>query len=319
MGLIYTLTGETARAQIRSYGNSPRELALHRGAMEDDVKNIKTKVHKCNDAGTIYQSNFSIGFEIEKNNFTGRRNVGGAVTEYEMFRGYETDGSCGVEAITHVLPLVPPSPWRNKVFDMFYKARPIIEDSQSPSNISCGGHITIGLSPNCELSTREFWARLRPFAGLLMSLYRKRLRNSYCNTNLRMGGHDTGVADNIGSFHYKYQFALLKSSGVIEFRIPNRVQSVKSLFRRYELMYQLVDFAVNRPNARFSTFLAKVRPIVKGMYSGDDAKVDEIYGYAKDFRKFIMNGTMTENIRPFFARRVSDDLRISRQGYVSRS
>jgi hypothetical protein len=42
--------------------------------------------------------------------------------------GFERDGSCGYEAVTNILPLLPASVWRNKVYDMMHKASRIIED-----------------------------------------------------------------------------------------------------------------------------------------------------------------------------------------------
>lgn len=130
-GIEYSLTGESDRARMSGYHHSPPARSFNIDAHEIDVKNIKSKVSKDAFSGR-YSSNYAIGFEVEKNRFGGRR-------EHELFKGYERDGSCGVEAVTNILPLLPPSQWRNKIFDMMYKAQSILNDATSPSNQNCGG------------------------------------------------------------------------------------------------------------------------------------------------------------------------------------
>lgn len=71
------------------------------------------------------------------------------------------------------------------------------------------------------------------------------------------------------------------------------------MFRRYELMYEIVDFSIEKPNGRFSTLLNKVKPIILSMYEGDTAKVDMILSLAKDFYKFVKDGTISSNIEEF--------------------
>ena len=90
--------------------------------------------------GSDFNSRFTIGMDIEKNQLSR-----GAVREYELLCGFERDGSCGYEAVTNILPLLPASVWRNKVYDMMHKAQRIIEDTYSPSDKRCGGHISLGV------------------------------------------------------------------------------------------------------------------------------------------------------------------------------
>lgn len=288
-GIEYSLTGESDRARMSGYHHSPPARSFNIDAHEIDVKNIKSKVSKDAFSGR-YSSNYAIGFEVEKNRFGGRR-------EHELFKGYERDGSCGVEAVTNILPLLPPSQWRNKIFDMMYKAQSILNDATSPSNQNCGGHITISVKRNV-IECEDLYLNLRKNIGLLMALFRKRLRNGYCNNNLRMGGLNS-VPNNVGGTHYKYQMVLLKNNCTIEFRLPSRVRSYKQMFRRYELIYHMVDFATNKPNARFSSFLNKVKPIVLSMYENDETKVSELFTLAKHFRKFVLTGRIDSAIRPF--------------------
>ena len=309
-GITYSTTGERSRSRLSGYHCSPRALDHSYGATEIDVKNIKSKVTNVGSREANYRSNYTIGFEVEKNRFGHSYRK-----EYALFKGFESDSSCGVEAITNILPLLPPSQWRNKIFDMIFKAKGILNDATSPSDFHCGGHITLKVN---DMDAMDFYQAIRLNSAILMSLFRKRLKNKYCRHNLRMdvrtvfntptsfnGGNDEDYGrlryylDENG-WHSKYQFCLLKSDeGLIEFRVPNRITSYKQMFRRYELMYEIVDFSITKPNGRFSSLLNKVKPTILSMYEGDTAKTDMILSLAKDFRKFIKDGTISNSIKEF--------------------
>ena len=293
-GITYSTTGERSRSQMNRYHGKPSVLDHSYGATEIDVKNIKSKVTNVGLRAANYRSNYTIGFEIEKNEF-GR----GQRKEYALIQGYERDGSCGVEAVTNILPLLPPSQWRNKIFDMVYKAKGIMDDDKSPSNMRCGGHITIGVN---GMSGEELNEKVRLNASILLALFRKRLKNGYVRHNLRMQPYNPQqYGDRLTHFNgwdRKYQIALAKSN-CLEFRVPNRITSYKQMFRRYELMYQIVDFSIEKPNGRFSSLLKKVEPIILSMYEGDRAKVDMILSLAKDFYKFVKDGTISNSIEEF--------------------
>ena len=293
-GITYSTTGERSRSQMNRYHGKPSVLDHSYGATEIDVKNIKSKVTNVGLRIANYRSNYTIGFEIEKNEF-GR----GQRKEYALIQGYERDGSCGVEAVTNILPLLPPSQWRNKIFDMVYKAKGIMDDDKSPSNMRCGGHITIGVN---GMSGEELNEKVRLNASILLALFRKRLKNGYVRHNLRMQPYNPQqYGDRLTHFNgwdRKYQIALAKSN-CLEFRVPNRITSYKQMFRRYELIYQIVDFSIVNPNGRFSSLLNKVKPIVLSMYEGDVSKTDYILSLAKDFRKFVKDGIISESIREF--------------------
>jgi len=293
-GITYSTTGERSRSQMNRYHGKPSVLDHSYGATEIDVKNIKSKVTNVGLRAANYRSNYTIGFEIEKNEF-GR----GQRKEYALIQGYERDGSCGVEAVTNILPLLPRSQWRNKIFDMIFKAKGIMDDDKSPSNMRCGGHITIGVN---GMSGEELNEKVRLNASILLALFRKRLKNGYVRHNLRMQPYNPQqYGDRLTHFNgwdRKYQIALAKSN-CLEFRVPNRITSYKQMFRRYELMYEIVDFSIEKPNGRFSSLLKKVEPIILSMYEGDRAKVDMILSLAKDFYKFVKDGTISNSIEEF--------------------
>ena len=270
----YTTTGDYNRNRVVRYHGSPSPKHLGMGAKKGDIATLKS-AQKRNviefENGNV-NSKFTIGFEVEKTRFSR-----GAVTEYALFAGFERDGSCGYEAITHILPLLPKGEWRNKVFNMMYEAKRIIEDSYSPSNTSCGGHITLAVD---GMDGEELMNRLKKFSGVMLSLFRRRLGNGYCRRNPFMD-----VDTNAG----RYQVCLRKGDRV-EFRLPSRITGVKQMMRRYELCYMMLDFAVNRPNASFKTFLKAVTPIVSSMYGHDEVKVTEILTLSEAFNKMLRTG-----------------------------
>lgn len=272
----YNLTGEYGRNRVQRYHGSPSPKHLGLGAKKGDIATLKSaqKRNVIELGNGDVNSRFTIGFEVEKNRFSR-----GAVTEYALFAGFERDGSCGYEAITHILPLLPKGEWRNKVFNMMFEAKRIIEDCYSPSNTACGGHITLGVH---GMDGEEIRQAVKKFSGVMYALFRRRLGNGYCKSNPFMeDGNSAG----------RYQVCLRKGD-VIEFRLPSRVRSVKQMMRRYELCYTMLDFAVNRPNASFKTFVKAVRPIVLSMYGGDEQMTNDILTLAVSFDKMLRTGTI---------------------------
>lgn len=285
-GISYQLTGETQRGRVAHYHGKPSPNNLSRGAKSSDIVNLK-KAQRGNFIESFgdYRSKFTIGFEVEKNSLHR-----GAVKEYELFCGFETDGSCGYEAVTHILPLLPHSTWRTKVFDMMHKAEKIIDDRFSPSDSRCGGHITLAVDGVDGQSLRK---ALRVNCGIILALFRNRLKNSYCSYNKRLQDYSETT-----NWHNKYQTALVKGN-CIEFRLPSRFQSVKQMMRRYELFHELVDFSINKPNGSHEAFLKKIKPILLSMYNGEAEKVEEVVGLSRHFRKFILTGAIHPDIEQY--------------------
>ena len=269
IGVQYTTIGDTARrGEVVSYHNSPRPSFLVH-ATADDVSGLSAS-DKLNIDGT--KAKFAIGFEVEKTSL--RR---GAVMEYPLFKGFERDGSCGYEAITHVLPLVGRSMWRTKVFNMFAEAKRIIDEQYSPSNYKCGGHMTFSVD---GMEGHQLMDLIRPFSGIMYALFRKRLNNQYCHGNIEM-------ASSFGCS--KYTICKINEYS-LEFRVPSRITSVKCMMDRYRLMYAILDFAINQPNARLSKFHRAIRPIILSMYEGNVQKADAILGLAVHFTQFLKTG-----------------------------
>lgn len=289
-GIIYANTGNRARGQVASYHGKPSPLNHGKTPHAVDVAGLKKKEQRdtLHFDGGEYSARFTIGFEIEKNSL--HRN---AVHEYPLFCGFERDGSCGYEAVTHILPLLPAGKWRNKVFDLFVQAEKIIDDRYSPSDKRCGGHITVAVQGMTGDELRE---AIRKNCGVILALFRKRLKNSYCGYNRRMQGNSE--MSHAGGWHSKYQTALVKGS-CLEFRVPSRVESVKQMMRRYELFYEIVNFTLNSPTASHEQLLKRVAPILLSMYNGDSEKASNVLELARHFRKYILSGEIHQSIAEF--------------------
>lgn len=287
-GVNFGLTNEEERGRVHSYHYKPSPLFLNKTKGRADVAGLSPK--RLSENVRIFmgdvESRFTIGFEVEKNSL--HRN---SVREYELFCGFEQDGSCGYEAVTHVLPLVPASKWRTKVYDMMHKAEKIIDDRFSPSDRRCGGHITIAVKGMDGDDVRE---AIRNYSGLFYAMFRYRLKNQYCADNNRMEEHSY-------DHHRKYQVALVKGN-TLEFRVPSRVESVKQMMRRYELMYEMLDVAINRPNTSFKAWVNKMTPLLMATYDGDTDKVDVIKSLAIHFQTYISTGVKHQDILSYLGR-----------------
>jgi hypothetical protein len=265
-GITYVNDDVPNRGRLVGYHCKPA-VRLLLSALTHDIKSLPRK-----DRQSIMDADecrYTIGFEIEKTRF--KR---GAIKRYPLFCGFERDGSCGVEAVTNVLPLLPQSEWRTKVFSLFYDAEKIIDSSHSPTDFSCGGHITVGIK---GMRGEEILQRLRPFIGIVYALWRKRLKNGYCSSNLNLRTHDEYFSDEqrcYNGYGSRYK-AVLPKGNCLEFRLVNRVDSVEQMIRRYELFYTLVRESGKR-GMTIQKMWKKCLPIVSMMYKSDFDTQDEL-------------------------------------------
>lgn len=283
-GIKYYTTGEYERGELVGYHEKLPPIHLNVGADDSDLRGIhhltKDKVVHKSPLFDNYASDFAIGFEIEKS-----RIDDSLIKEYTLFCGFERDRSCGVEAVTHILPLLPPSTWRTKVFDLFYQAEDIIKQ---PDNASCSCHVNLSsMSMRGKLHTH-----IKPYMGIVYALWRKRLKNSYCRFDVFLdfdASNACGIyVDNV----HKYRVAVDKYE-LVEIRLPSRVSSVRQLMRRYELFYELMRAAKMKPT--FSAFLRRVKPIVEMMYENKQ-KAEYVISLAKVFQKMINTRVVPEEL-----------------------
>jgi hypothetical protein len=73
------------------------------------------------------------------------------------------------------------------------------------------------------------------------------------------------------------------------------------MMRRYELMYEVVNFAIN-DGGKFDKMLKIVMPILVSMYAGQMSKVDEVVRLSKLFQKYILTGEIHDDIREWIPR-----------------
>jgi len=287
-GIKYENDDNIMRGRTVSYHRKPAPRNLQKGAKSSDIAGLKApQKRNLIDLGNgDYSSRFTIGFEVEKT-----RLHRGAVKQYPLFCGFETDSSCGFEAVTNILPLLPKSQWRTKVYSMMVEAKKVIEDSYSPSNTNCGGHITVAVE---GMTGQELLDAMRKNCGPVLALFRKRLQNYYCKRNFMLENVNTEYVT-WESHTRKYAVALVKGN-CLEFRVPSRFQSVKQMMRRYELFYELVDFSINKPNGSHSALLKKLKPIINAMYEGDAEKVEMIMELSKAFRTMIIKRKINSKV-----------------------
>lgn len=284
----YDIEGRRDRGQMSHYHRKPSFRDMSKGAKCADIKGLKsTSTRNLIELEGDYSSKFTIGMEVEKTRLSR-----GAVKEYALFCGFERDSSCGYEAVTNILPLLPKGKWRNKVFNMMFEARKVIEDTYSPSDRRCGGHITVAVD---GMSGAEIQQAVKKNCGIIYALFRKRLTNNYCRGNMTMNPvGEEGMYRSGG----RYSTTLVKGD-CLEFRVPSRFQSVKQMMRRYELFYELLDFSINNPNGSHNSFLKRVEPIISLMYEGDAEKSSYIIGLSKDFRKMIVSNKVNRKVIDF--------------------
>jgi len=170
-----------------------------------------------------------------------------------------------------------------------HDAERIIDDNYSPSNQSCGGHITIGVA---DMDEKQIYEAFRPNMGIMYALFWKRLRNGFCNSNLNgIHTYDEKIDHpcHNGDDSKYCPVKLRYGHNAIEFRLVSRFTSVKQMKDRYKLFYELADFSINSPYGRYSSFIKRIKPILMSMYNDDEQKVSEIIEMSKHFRKYLMN------------------------------
>lgn len=229
-------------------------------------------------------SEYKIGFEVEKNEFDGGfMDEGDMIGEHLLFKGYELDSSCGVEAITNILPLVDPSDERyQSVMDMMDDAQDVIEYGETDDRCSC--HATISVSSMSD--AYSLVSKIRPYMSVVYALFRHRLNNNYCNLNKKLDQSNTD----------KYSTIRIKSDH-FEIRLPSRLKSAKQLKRRYDLFYQVVHAGIT--DMPFDEFMEKIDPILKDMYSHNLPKYETVKSYIEPFRKYLVVDQIDEIISEF--------------------
>lgn len=191
-------------------------------------------------------SKWTIGFEVEKTAVNGESSSGEPVDDEPLFAHWETDASCGVEGITNVYGL-----------NMWDKFKADVDQSyllDEPCDHRCGGHINFAHRDNVI----DVW-HIKPWLGLMWSMYRRRLTQEYCSRNKKANPYDCKNS------HYGTIVEKTCSTGkMFELRVPRRVSSRQVLLRRFGLMQNLITCIDKFANEEFDHTKAKYDDQVKG-------------------------------------------------------
>lgn len=250
---------------------------------------------------------FFIGFELEKNGFVNNdgedcRSVGEEVHPSNLFWKFETDSSCGVEAVTHVLELGGvKSEARKEVFKLINQESILI--NQSPTDYRCGGHITISCNIKGYKSGLNLADAMKHNLAIIYAMFRKRLKHSYCKNNTLnlLGKSVRNSPVNV-------------KRDCIEIRLCNAVRTTDTLKNRYDLMFKLMKYSITEPIS-WKQLKDEIKPNLMKMYNRNPSKVNEILHYADSFRKYLIVRDMDETIRPFFC---IDEVRAHLNNYQER-
>lgn len=224
-------------------------------------------------------SPFLIGFEIEKTSVFGYREEGVRIGEYDLFAGWELDGSCGVEGVTNCYDLLDPDVLSK--FEQHVNAASAV--LAAPCDSSCGGHINISWQ---NKTPRETLNAFKVYAPLWYALFRKRLNNTYCREDKKI--EDRGV---------KYSPVRCKSFG-IELRLPSRVINAKHLARRARLI--ATTCRAMEEDWSFNRFVRESRNLLlKEAYNGDRKRYAKALRLARHFRIWMLDGIVHPDINTY--------------------
>ena len=236
------------------------------------------------------ESTISFGYEIEKVYFNtdehGRADeCGDYVGEFEMFKGFETDSSCGVEAITHILP---GDSYHIGLVEGWIDDAAVIFNS--PANERCGGHVTISAG---GYNGTQLLTKLRPYMGLVYAMFSDRLSNDFCCRDMKL----------IGDVRHKYRVMNVMDNR-IEIRLPDAVLSAEEFKLRHRLFVTIVEYALEDKGylnllKDTASLLAKWE-IERGMgHSEVDEHIEQMVTKAMDFRAWLLRNEKSDRINRY--------------------
>lgn len=216
-----------------------------------------------------------VGFEVEKTDINGSDSEGDEVPETTLFAGVETDGSCGVEAISHIIPLHD-----DCLDNLVSLAKEASEILDAPTSNKCGGHINLSRAGGIDIN------RLRPYLAPFYALYKRRLGNGYCSGNKSIDEKAP---------REKYSVINLKSGGVVEFRLPSAVTSSKAFIFRYRAMIKMANAYESNMDA--VEFIDSITPLVAEVYGAD--KLEQWQYDSLAFLDYLTTGSIDASIRQY--------------------
>ena len=222
-------------------------------------------------------SKYTVGFEVEKDCLRdGNNECGSLIEQQPLFSHWETDSSCGIEGITNVYTLDNYVEFIDDVRNSDY--------TDLETNSRCGGHINIAHREG----KMQYW-HLRPWLGLIFSMWKKRLTNQYSSCNKKANPYRAT------DYHYgvlvekgRNRSANHPSGARYELRLPSKVKDGDTLIRRFCLMQKFAECVDLYINEDFAWMAAKYDDdITKGIpnWMHDDLNT----GYDKTIAELMLH------------------------------
>ena len=215
----------------------------------------------------VVLSKYTIGFEVEKDCLRdGNQDCGSLIEQQPLFSHWETDSSCGIEGITNVYSL--------DNYNEFISDVRASDYTDLDTNGRCGGHINFAHREN----KLQYW-HIRPWLGLIFSMWKKRLTNQYSSCNKKLNPY-RGTDYHYGALVEKGR---MRQNVRFELRLPNKVKNGDTLIRRFCLIQKLIECVDLYINEDFSWMSAKY-----------DDKIDGIPDWANRYDSISYNAEIAE-------------------------
>ena len=221
------------------------------------------------------------GFENEDGDDSGDQQ-GGYVGERELFNGYEQDGSCGVEAITHILAGdLQNIPYITRLANDAHN----ILDSRTNGN--CGGHWTFSVD---GMTGAQLADKVRLVVGsAVYAMFPNRITNQFCRADARLEERSANG--------YR---AMRVYRDRIEFRTPDRYDTTEEFIARHEVYVTIVRMALAGMKTKQvveDTVFQEVMGKWLVTHYREDKTLDEVIEQMKLYNLWLMNGVPHNNIR----------------------
>jgi hypothetical protein len=242
---------------------------------------------------TIPLSKYTIGFEVEKDCLdNGDQEAGSLIEQQPLFSHWETDSSCGIEGITNVYSLDN----YEKFFDDACDSKYI----DLNTNNRCGGHINFAHREN----KMQYW-HIRPWLGLIFSMWKKRLTNQYASCNKKLNPY-RGTDHHYGALVEKGR---LRSNTRFELRLPNRVKDRACILRRFKLMQALAECIEHYMNEDFTWMTASYDDKIQGIPNWMDTTDEDAKSWCIKIEQLLSNISAPTQARTrFFVEKAKDML-----------
>ena len=181
---------------------------------------------------------FTIGFEVEKSEYPDSceydddDNETYYVGQTPLYSHWERDSSCAIEGVTNVYSLN-----NLKRFEEDAKASARLTNYLDTSH-SCGGHTNIGYNPEHIADFELSLYTIMPSVGILYSMFKRRLNNTYSCNNKKLNQDDAGRS---------YSVIRLKSNPTrLEFRLASAIKNTDQLIRRFKAFNKIMSHVYMR-------------------------------------------------------------------------